>query len=155
MFRSSHQRDVDQREPTRSRYRDHVVPRLPGLELCHDAAVEREETWGFGIEGFQHQTRPAEVGYGAVLWRQAHRELVEDEKFRRFGYSPPGVPAHAPGGVGLLSACLRYAIEKRDLADSIAELREIADGRNDILAEASGITAGSWYAWPSPMSAMS
>jgi len=29
------------------------------------------------------------------------------------------------------------------------ELREIADGRNDILAEAAGITAGSWYAWPS------
>ena len=33
--------------------------------------------------------------------------------------------------------------------DSIAELREIADGRNDILAEAAGITAGYWYAWPS------
>ena len=44
---------------------------------------------------------------------------------------------------------MRYAVEKRDLAESIAELREIADGRNDILAEAAGITAGSWYAWPS------
>ena len=32
--------------------------------------------------------RPAEMsGYAAVWWRQAHRELVEDEKFRRFGYS--------------------------------------------------------------------
>jgi hypothetical protein len=38
--------------------------------------------------------------------------------------------------------------ERRDLAKSIAELREIADGRNDILAEAAGITAGSWYASP-------
>ena len=28
------------------------------------------------------------------------------------------------------------------------ELRQIADGRNDILAEAAGITAGSWYASP-------
>ena len=26
---------------------------------------------------------------------------------------------------------------------------QIADGRNDILAEAAGISAGSWYAWPS------
>jgi hypothetical protein len=33
--------------------------------------------------------------------------------------------------------------------ESIEELRQIADGRNDILAEAAGITAGSWYAWPS------
>ena len=43
---------------------------------------------------------------------------------------------------------MRYAVERRNLADSIAELREIADGRNDILAEAAGITAGSWYASP-------
>lgn len=34
-------------------------------------------------------------------------------------------------------------------ASGVAELREIADGRDDILAEAAGITAGSWYAWPS------
>jgi hypothetical protein len=40
------------------------------------------------------------------------------------------------------------AAEKRDLAKSIAELREMADGRDDILAEAAGITAGSWYASP-------
>jgi hypothetical protein len=44
---------------------------------------------------------------------------------------------------------MRYAIERRNLADSIAALREIADGRDDILAEAAGITAGYWYAWPS------
>jgi hypothetical protein len=41
---------------------------------------------------------------------------------------------------------MRYTAEKRDLAKSITELREIVDGRNDILAEAAGITAGSWYA---------
>jgi hypothetical protein len=44
---------------------------------------------------------------------------------------------------------MRYAAEKRNLAKSIEELRQIADGRNDILAEASGIEAGAWYAWPS------
>ena len=43
---------------------------------------------------------------------------------------------------------MRYATERRNLADSITELREIADGRNNILAEAAGITAGSWYASP-------
>jgi hypothetical protein len=34
----------------------------------------------------------------------------------------------------------------RKLAESIDVLREMADGRNDILAEAAGIEAGSWYA---------
>jgi hypothetical protein len=49
----------------------------------------------------------------------------------------------------LHGTAMRYAAERRNLADSIAELRELADGRDDILAEAAGITAGSWYAWPS------
>ena len=44
---------------------------------------------------------------------------------------------------------MRYAAEKRDLAESIAELRELADGHDEVLAEAAGIQAGSWYAWPS------
>jgi hypothetical protein len=48
----------------------------------------------------------------------------------------------------LHGTAMRYAAEQRNLAESIAELREIADGRNDILAEAAGITAGSWYASP-------
>ena len=43
---------------------------------------------------------------------------------------------------------IRYAAEKRNRAESIAELREIANGHDDILAEAAGITAGSWYASP-------
>ena len=43
---------------------------------------------------------------------------------------------------------MRYAAEKRDLAESIAELRETAAGRDHILAEAAGIEAGSWYANP-------
>jgi hypothetical protein len=50
--------------------------------------------------------------------------------------------------VAVHGTAMRYATEKRDLATSIADLREIADGRNDILAEAAGITAGSWYASP-------
>jgi hypothetical protein len=44
---------------------------------------------------------------------------------------------------------MRYAAEKRDLKPSIAELREIANGNDEVLAEAAGITVGSWYAWPS------
>ena len=41
------------------------------------------------------------------------------------------------------------AVFRRNLAKSSAELGEIADGRVLVLAEAAGITAGSWYAWPS------
>lgn len=40
-------------------------------------------------------------------------------------------------------------MERRDLAESIAELSDIAGGRDNILAEAAGIEAGGWYAWPS------
>jgi hypothetical protein len=48
----------------------------------------------------------------------------------------------------LHGTAMRYAAEQRDLAESIAELRKIADGRDHVLAEAAGITAGSWYASP-------
>ena len=51
--------------------------------------------------------------------------------------------------VALHGTAMRYATERRNLDESIEELRDIADGRNDILAPAAGITAGSWYAWPS------
>ena len=43
---------------------------------------------------------------------------------------------------------MRHAAERRDLAQSIAELREMAAGRDDILAEAAGIEVGSRFAWP-------
>ena len=49
----------------------------------------------------------------------------------------------------LHGTAMRCAAERRNLDDSIAELREIARGRDDILAKAAGIAAGSWYAWPS------
>jgi len=49
----------------------------------------------------------------------------------------------------LHGTAMRYAAERRNLDESIEELRQIADGRNDILAEVAGIEAGSWYAWPS------
>jgi hypothetical protein len=49
----------------------------------------------------------------------------------------------------LHGTAMRYAAERRNLAESIAELRQIADGNDDVLAEAAGITVGSWYAWPS------
>ena len=46
----------------------------------------------------------------------------------------------------LHGTAMRYAAERRNLDESNAELREIADGRDHVLAEAAGITAGSWYA---------
>jgi hypothetical protein len=48
----------------------------------------------------------------------------------------------------LHGTAMRYAAERRNLDESIEELRQIADGRNDVLSEAAGITAGSWYASP-------
>jgi hypothetical protein len=42
--------------------------------------------------------------------------------------------------------------KKWNLADSIAELREMAAGRDDVLAEAAGIEAGSWLHGPQRMS---
>ena len=51
--------------------------------------------------------------------------------------------------VALHGTAMRCAAERRNLAESIAELCEIAGGRDDILAEAAGIQAGSWFAWPS------
>jgi hypothetical protein len=50
--------------------------------------------------------------------------------------------------VALHGTAMRYSAEKGNLAEAIAELREMAAGRDDILAEAAGIEAGSWYAWP-------
>ena len=42
----------------------------------------------------------------------------------------------------LHGTAMRYAAERRNLDEAIEELRQMADGRNDILAEAAGITAG-------------
>jgi hypothetical protein len=38
----------------------------------------------------------------------------------------------------LHGTAMRYAAERRNLDESIEELRQIADGRNDVLAEAAG-----------------
>jgi hypothetical protein len=54
----------------------------------------------------------------------------------------------------LHGTAMRYAAERRNLDESIEELRQIADGRNDILAEAAGIIAGAWYASPATLGAM-
>jgi hypothetical protein len=50
--------------------------------------------------------------------------------------------------VALHGTAMRYAAERLNLAESIDELREMSAGRDDILAEAAGIEAGSWYASP-------
>jgi hypothetical protein len=54
--------------------------------------------------------------------------------------------AHSPSSSGGTSHSSRHLC--RNVDESIEELRQIADGRNDILAEAAGITAGSWGASP-------
>jgi hypothetical protein len=54
--------------------------------------------------------------------------------------------AHSPSSSGGTSHSSRHLC--RNVDESIEELRQIADGRNDILAEAAGITAGSWDASP-------
>lgn len=43
----------------------------------------------------------------------------------------------------------RRASAHGSIADAVVELRELAGGRNDLLAESAGITAGSWSATPS------
>jgi hypothetical protein len=48
----------------------------------------------------------------------------------------------------LHGTAMRYAAERRNLDEAIEELRQLADGRNDNLAEAARITSGSWYASP-------
>jgi hypothetical protein len=48
----------------------------------------------------------------------------------------------------LQGTAMRYAAEKRDLATSIAELRKIAAGHDEVVAEAAGVMAGAWYASP-------
>ncbi len=53
----------------------------------------------------------------------------------------------------LLSSALhgtawRAAVEHRSIAETLVELRGLARGRDDVLAEAAGVTAGSWMAWP-------
>ena len=42
----------------------------------------------------------------------------------------------------------RAAVERRSIEDALSELRARAAGRDDVLAEAAGVTAGSWMAWP-------
>ena len=51
--------------------------------------------------------------------------------------------AHSPSSSGGTSHSSRPLC--RTLDESIEELRQIADRRNDILAEVAGITAGSWF----------
>jgi hypothetical protein len=46
----------------------------------------------------------------------------------------------------LHGTAMRHAAEKRDFAESVADLLEIADRHDEVLAEAAGITAGSWCA---------
>jgi hypothetical protein len=44
----------------------------------------------------------------------------------------------------LHGSAMRFAAEQRDLAESIAELHQIADGNEAVLSEAAGINVDSW-----------
>jgi hypothetical protein len=48
----------------------------------------------------------------------------------------------------LHGTAMRYVAERRNLDESIGSCARSPTARNDILAEAAGITAGSWYASP-------
>lgn len=42
----------------------------------------------------------------------------------------------------------RAVVERRSIEETIREIRGVAGGRADLIAETAGITAGSWLAWP-------
>ncbi|WP_375431433.1 hypothetical protein [uncultured Friedmanniella sp.] len=42
----------------------------------------------------------------------------------------------------------RSVVQRRSIEETVRELRTIAGGRVDLIAETAGITAGSWLAWP-------
>jgi hypothetical protein len=48
----------------------------------------------------------------------------------------------------LHGTAMKLTTEMGSMADAVAELRALADGRNDLLAETAGLTAGSWAAQP-------
>jgi hypothetical protein len=48
----------------------------------------------------------------------------------------------------LHGTAMKLATEGGSMDDAVAELREIAGGRNDLLAKAAGVTAGFWAANP-------
>lgn len=51
-------------------------------------------------------------------------------------------------GAQLHGEAWQLAVEQGSIADAIALLRELAHGRNDLLAREAGITAGGWTAHP-------
>ena len=59
------------------------------------------------------------------------------------------MPAHSVRGARLSTWNPHPRCDLLARAGEVFDLRQIADSRNDILAAAAGITAGSWYAWPS------
>lgn len=56
--------------------------------------------------------------------------------------------ADALKAVALHGTAMRAAAEKRPVAESVEELRALASGRNDLLSQEAGLTAGSWCASP-------
>jgi hypothetical protein len=68
---------------------------------------------------------------------------------------PAMMPAHSVRGARLSTWNPHPRCDLLARAGEVFDLRQIADSRNDILAEAAGITAGSWTPGRPPMSATS
>jgi hypothetical protein len=86
-------------------------------------------------EVYRHRGRPY-PGLGAGCHRIEN--TVIEPPFDTLENCPPRItPSSAP-----CTTAMRYATERRNLDESIEELRQNADSRNDILAEAAGLTAG-------------
>jgi hypothetical protein len=50
--------------------------------------------------------------------------------------------------VSLNGTALRRAAERARIDEAVQELRELAGGRNDLLAQEAGLIAGAWFASP-------
>ena len=94
----------------------------------------------YAREGVRPDRNARDVG-AFVLRRALHEAKRWPDLYIAVNLSPLQVRDRTIVG-GLLHCRPR----RRHLAASISELREMADGRNDVLAEAAGITAGSWFA---------
>ena len=120
------------------------------------APVEPLRTAGTDCRRGRHRTRgytPGRTptcGNGGTTTESGTRGCPLAGRLAELRAQPRGLRGLGLKAVGIRCPrmSVRYAAEKRNLAESIAELREIANGHDDILAEAAGITPGSWYASP-------
>jgi hypothetical protein len=101
-------------------------------EVARQLTAEKRES--------EQKARDAAVARDAEFERQRQATL------------PRGIPWYqiAPGQTPAEALIAAGGGDDRPRRRSvIVALRELADGHDEVLAEAAGITAGSWFAWPS------